>query len=206
LNVGEEAARACAAYLTKFWKDGQLPMRYDWGLSCMPLGGYNTYTTTQSPINKQRQLLNTLLMTTDVLPLVRDCLPGFRAMERHMVRWLKARFGTRVKLFEAHGLRQGPLTKSSTSFAIHRDDEVYGFIKYSVIVKLTSDEAGEAASSMRVVGAPRHFKYGPTAGDSGCFRAGLFHESVEPRSAREHFKIAFFFRRRRKQGKASPGV
>ncbi len=51
--MGKRAARTCAAYLTKFWKDSQLPMRYNWGLSCMPLGGYNTYTTTQSPINKQ---------------------------------------------------------------------------------------------------------------------------------------------------------
>jgi len=39
-------------------------MRYKWGLKGMPMGGYNTYTTTQSPINKQQQLLNTLLMTT----------------------------------------------------------------------------------------------------------------------------------------------
>ena len=51
--MGKRAARTCASYLTKFWKDSQLPMRYNWGLSCMPLGGYNTYTTTQSPINKQ---------------------------------------------------------------------------------------------------------------------------------------------------------
>ena len=140
------------------------------------------------------------------MPRVRACLPGFRIMERELVRWLKQNFKTNVELFEAHGLRQAPWTGNATNFAIHRDDEVYECIKYTVIVKLTSDEAGEAASSMRVVGAPRHFKYGPTAGDSGCFRAGLFHESVEPRSAREHFKIAFFFRRRRKQGKASPGV
>ena len=50
-------------------------MRYKWGLKGMPMGGYNTYTTTQSPINKQQQLLNTLFMTTDLLrPQVRDCL------------------------------------------------------------------------------------------------------------------------------------
>jgi hypothetical protein len=49
--------------------EGRLtPDAVKWGLKGMPMGGYNTYTTTQSPINKQQQLLNTLFMTTDLLP------------------------------------------------------------------------------------------------------------------------------------------
>ena len=198
--------KACAEFLTKFWKDGQLPMQDEWGRQGSPLVGYNTYPTTHSRLNKQLQLLNTLLVTTELLPRVRACLPGFRIMERELVRWLKQNFKTNVELFEAHGLRQAPWTGNATNFAIHRDDEVYECIKYTVIVKLTSDEAGEAASSMRVVGAPLDFEYGPQAGASGCFRAGLFHASVEPRSKREHLKIAFFFRRRRKQGKSTQSV
>ena len=48
---------------------------------------------------------------------------------------------------------------------------------------------------MRVVGADRYFHYGGAAGSSGCFKADLYHASVEPQSASEHLKIAFFFRR-----------
>ena len=33
------------------------------------------------------------------------------------------------------------------------------------------------------------------AGASGCFRAHLYHASVEPASTDEHLKIAFFFRK-----------
>ena len=45
-----------------------------------------------------------------------------------------------------------------------------------------------------VVGAGCPFKYGPHCGASGCFRADVFHSSVAPESAREHLKVAFFFR------------
>ena len=45
-----------------------------------------------------------------------------------------------------------------------------------------------------VVGADRHFAYGPQAGASGLFRARLYHASVTPESAKEHLKIAYFFR------------
>ena len=47
---------------------------------------------------------------------------------------------------------------------------------------------------MRVIGASRAFDYGAAAGASGAFRARLFHASVAPESAREHLKIAYFFR------------
>ena len=75
------------------------------------------------------------------------------------------------------------------------DTEDYDFIEYTVVVKLTPDEEGEAPSSMRVVGARRYFEYGPSAGDAATFRARLYHASVHPRSARQHLKLAFFFRR-----------
>ena len=56
--------------------------------------------------------------------------------------------------------------------------EDFDFIEYTIVVKLTPDEAGEAPSAMRVVGAPRTFAYGPEAGASGAFRARLFHASI----------------------------
>ena len=71
----------------------------------------------------------------------------------------------------------------------------------SAIVKLTPDEPGELPSEMRVVGAPVNFKYGPKPGASGCFRARLYHASVLPASAREHIKIAFFFKKAVKEAK-----
>ena len=57
---------------------------------------------------------------------------------------------------------------------------------------------------MRVVGAPVHFKYGPMPGASGFFRARLYHASVLPASAREHLKIAFFFKKAVKEAKRKP--
>ena len=36
------------------------------------------------------------------------------------------------------------------------------------MVKLTADEAGEAPSAMRVVGAPEYFRYGSAAGAAGA--------------------------------------
>ena len=63
------------------------------------------------------------------------------------------------------------------------------------MVKLTPDLEDEAQSAMQVVAANQEFYYGSNAGAAGCFLAGLFHKSVVPRSAREHLKMAFFFRR-----------
>jgi hypothetical protein len=54
-----------------------------------------------------------------------------------------------------------------------QDTEEYSFIAFTVVVKLTPDETDEPPSAMRVVGASRHFYYGPAAGDAGCFRAAL---------------------------------
>ena len=64
------------------------------------------------------------------------------------------------------------------------------------MVKLTPDERHEAPSKMRVVGAGGHFSYGKEAGACGLFRARLYHASVMPESAREHLKIAYFFRKK----------
>ena len=99
---------------------------------------------------------------------------------------------------------QGPDSSSSTSFDTHQDTEEHDFIEYTAIVKLTPDEPCELPSEMRVVGAPVHFKYGPMPGASGFFRARLYHASVLPASAREHLKIAFFFKKAVKEAKRKP--
>jgi hypothetical protein len=88
-------------------------------------------------------------------------------------------------------------SSSSTSFDTHQDTEEHDFIEYTAIVKLTPDEPGELISEMRVVGAPFHFKYGPTPSASCFFRARLYHASVLPESEHEHLKIAFFFKKAR---------
>jgi len=75
-----------------------------------------------------------------------------------------------------------------------QDTEEYSYVDFTVVVKLTPDETDEPPSAMRVVGASRHFYYGPAAGDAGCFRAALHHASVPPTSQREHLKLAFFFK------------
>jgi hypothetical protein len=79
-----------------------------------------------------------------------------------------------------------PLTSSLSAHIPHR---------YTVVVKLTPDEPGEPPSAMHIIGAPNQFKYGPNAGDAGCFRARLFHKSVRPVSPNEHMKVVYFFRR-----------
>lgn len=129
-----------------------------------------------------------------MLPYVRLRVNGFRALEEELVTFLHRTYGTVVELFYAHGLRQGPHTLQSTGFDVHQDTEDFDFIEYTVVVKLTADEPGEAPSQMRVVGAGRYFDYGPAAGDAGSFRARVHHASVAPCSPREHLKIAFFFK------------
>ena len=59
-----------------------------------------------------------------------------------------------------------------------------------MVVKLTADEEGEQPSAMSVVGAAGgDFKYGAMPGSSGCFDARLYHQSIPPRSPREHLKV-----------------
>jgi hypothetical protein len=93
----------------------------------------------------------------------------------------------------------GALEAAGASFDAHQDTEEHDFIEYTAIVKLTPDKPGELPSEMRVVGAPFHFKYGPTPSASCFFRARLYHASVLPASAREHIKIAFFFKKAAKR-------
>ena len=107
--------------------------------------------STLSKLDSEQQRLHTLLVTTELLPAVRLHLPGFRAMECEIVNWLEEHYKTKVEHFQAHGLRQGSRTMNSTGFAVHQDNEIYKFIKYSVVVKLTPDEPNEAPSAMRVV-------------------------------------------------------
>ena len=80
---------------------------------------------------------------------VRQSVPGFLNIERHLATWLHARYGTVVELFYAHGLRQGPETLRSTGFDVHQDTEDYDFIEYTIVVKLTPDRPGEPPSAMR---------------------------------------------------------
>ena len=188
LTVCQKAAQECAATLESDWLNGCLK------LPSLEVKGFNTYTTTLAKLDSEQQRLHTLLVTEELLPSVRSHLPGFHAMECEIVKWLEEHYETKVELFQAHGLRQGPRTMSSTGFAVHQDNEIFKFIEYSVVVKLTPDEPDEVPSAMRVVGAPVHFKYGNMAGACGCFLAGLYHASVEPRSERDHLKMTFFFR------------
>ena len=118
------------------------------------------------------------MVTSKDLKRVRVRLPGFREIEDHLKMWLQQHFGGAFVLWRAHILRQGPDTLRSTGFTVHRDTDENELIKYTVVVKLTFDEEGEAPSSMRVVAAPSHFTYGPMAGASGCFLADLYHASV----------------------------
>jgi hypothetical protein len=195
LRVRESHAHECAAALSK-WKDGSFKVYDTMGKKVLlDLGGFNTYPKTLQAHEMEQQRLNTLLITSTQLPQVRVHMPGFKAMELELVTWLEQHFGVKVELFEAHGLRQGPSTMRSTGFAVHQDNEVHKSVEYTVVVKLTSDEEGEEPSAMHIVGAKLDFVYGRKAGDSACFRAGLYHASVLPRSPREHLKMTFFFRR-----------
>lgn len=47
-------------------------------------------------------------------------MPGFSGMEATLSEWLRARYGSDVELFYAHGLRQSPRTLSSTGFDVHQ--------------------------------------------------------------------------------------
>jgi len=190
LNVEAVDALRCAHHLQKQWRDGQLPLGPQ-----QKAFGWTTYGKTLVPHDAEQQRLNTLLLTNVMLPAVRKHLPGFTAIEASLVKWLNAYYQTNVELFYAHGLRQGPHTLKSTGFDVHQDTEDFDFIEYTVVVKLTPDAAHEAPSKMRVVGGTGHFSYGPEAGACGLFRARLYHASVLPESPKEHFKIAYFFRK-----------
>ena len=190
LDVDEEQAHKCAEHLQAHWTDGGLKLTER--TTCF---GYATYDKTLSAQDAEQQRLHTLLFTNTLLPSARRNVPGFFAMEKQLSSWLQKRYDTVVELYSAHGLRQSPHTLQSTGFDVHQDTEDFDDIEYTIVVKLTADEADEPPSAMCVVGAKSDFEYGPSAGASGAFRARLFHASIAPRSEREHLKIAFFFRK-----------
>jgi hypothetical protein len=196
LSVSEEHAKICAEYLTEHWKDGSLVL-YEMGTRKHPLTlkGFATYPKTLREFNVDEQRLSTLIIQWKDLKRVRVRLPGFLAIEEHLRLWLEQHFAGAFELWRAHVLRQGPNTLRSTGFSVHRDTEENKRIVFTIVVKLTMDEEDEAPSSMRVVGAPCHFTYGPRPGASGCFLSDLFHASVPWTSTRDHLKIAFFFRK-----------
>ena len=195
LTVSKMAATECAEFLTKHWHSGSLLLcgKGRGSKNTLKLIGFNTYPKTLEEFDMEEQRLATLMVTKKDLLRVRERLPGFAVIETALTEWLGQRFGGAFELWRAHVLRQGPHTLRSTGFSIHRDTVENKLIKYTVVVKLTFDEEGEAPSWMRVVGAPSSFQYGPEAGACGCFLADLYHKSVRWTSTREHLKIAFFF-------------
>lgn len=199
LSVSEEHAQICAEYLTERWKDGSLVL-YEMGPGTrkhpLTLKGFATYPKTLQEFNVEEQRLATLMILWKDLNRVRIRLPGFFAIEEQLRLWLEQRFAGAFELWRAHVLRQGPNTLRSTGFSVHRDTDENKLIVFTIVVKLTMDEEDEVPSSMRVVGAPCHFTYGPRPGASGCFLADLFHASVPWTSTRDHLKIAFFFKKR----------
>ena len=207
-SVPRESAAACATYLRQPGVGGRLALQHG-TKSCF---GYTTYGKVLAAHDSEQQRTHTLLITHPLLPLVRDEVPGFAAIEEFLVGWLHAQYGTVVELYFAHGLRQSPHTLKSTGFDVHQDVEDFAFIEYTVVVKLTPDQPEEPPSQMRIVGAPRYFSYGPASGDAGAFRARAFHASVEPAAeCGEHLKVAYFFRasdkgdRRAKRALAAEG-
>ena len=199
LSVSEEHAKICAEYLTEHWKDGSLVL-YEMGPGTrkhpLTLNGFATYPKTLQEFNVEEQRLATLMILWKDLKRVRIRLPGFFAIEEQLRLWLEQRFAGAFELWRAHVLRQGPNTLRSTGFSVHQDTDENKLIVFTIVVKLTMDEEDEVPSSMRVVGAPCHFTYGPRPGASGCFLADLFHASVPWTSTRDHLKIAFFFQKR----------
>ena len=79
------------------------------------------------------------------------------AFDDHGVLWLH-------HLSELGRTRVGDkMLKANKSQAL---TEEYRYVVFTVVVKLTPDEEDEPPSAMRVVGASRHFHYGPAAGDA----------------------------------------
>jgi len=137
----------------------------------------------------------TLKVSASVLTQARLHILGFAECEADCLQWLHMRFpGVLFWSVEAHCLRQGHHTLSSTAFSIHQDNEDLHYISDSIILKV--DSTGVANSAMRVVGAlGGSFCYGGKPGDGGYFPARLYHESVTPTSDLEVVKVAFFFSR-----------
>jgi hypothetical protein len=197
VQVSEICAQECAEYLAKHWGRsvlGGLKLYDDELQAAYVLYGFNEYYQTLGEFSSNQQRKHTLRVTKELLPMVRERLPGFHAIELELVDWLRRHFGTRVELLEAHGLRQGPKTRGSTIFSNHKDTEEYPEVLYTAVVKLTSDVPKEPPSAMHIVGHAVDFEYEPTAGAGGVFLADLYHMSVAPKSKNEHLKMTYFFK------------
>jgi hypothetical protein len=105
------------------------------------LKGFNEYSKTLGEFDADKQRLHTLIVKNHMLGMVRARLP-VRAIELELIEWLNELFDTRVELWEAHGLRQGPETQGQASFSIHQDTEEDEDVQYTVVVKLTADVPG----------------------------------------------------------------
>ena len=127
-------------------------------------------------------------------------------MSRHRLD-LKVKF----KLGQAHALRQAKHTKGGSSFSMH-DDTVEG--EYTVVVKVSKDEAGVCSQSAPPSHNPAHqpthqlagaaasrmqafgddeFEYGKEHGAAGLFLSTLQHRSIATELEVPVIKISFFF-------------
>jgi hypothetical protein len=160
----------------------------------MKLHGYVTYPLTVKPHDSDLQRRHTLLLFTKAsLDAFRTHAPGFAAIESAVLAHLGVIDDTcTFRLSSAHVLLQSPESLSTTIFTSHQDTENDPNVTDTVVIKLTADAIGEAASAMRVVGAPELFFYAPAAGSAGTFDARLYHISVPPVSDRPHIKLTLF--------------
>ena len=161
----------------------------------LKLQGYVTYPLTVEPHDSDLQSRHTLLLLTKArLDAFRTHAPGFAAIESAVLANLDATGLDTFKdlLSSAHVLLQSQETLSTTIFTSHQDTENDAQVTDTVVIKLTADAVGEAASAMRVVGAPELFFYAPAAGSAGAFSARLYHISRPPVSDRPHIKLTLF--------------
>ena len=120
-------------------------------------------------------------------------VPGFATIERAVLDHLCAiHGGCTLLLSSEHVLLQSKGTLSTTVFTSHQDTDNDAHVTDTVVIKLTADAVGEAASAMRVVGAPELVFYAPAAGSAGAFSARLYHISRPPVSDRPHIKLTLF--------------
>ena len=84
LIVPRGEAERCATHLRERWLDGRLPLHN--GRSCR---GFRSYGKTLDTHDSELQGNTTLLISNAILPAVRRALPGFEAMELHLLEWLQ---------------------------------------------------------------------------------------------------------------------
>jgi hypothetical protein len=148
LSVPPDHATLCLAYLREHWVGNTLPIRRRLAR------GFASYPRTIGDHQPDTQSRNTLVVFTNaLLGQTRTGLPGFADIETYLAQWLQGHYSLRALpvLSMAHVLRQGPAILGSTAFDVHRDDEEFSQVAFSVIIKLTADAVGSAPSQMRIV-------------------------------------------------------